>query len=54
MRKEKVFVIRLWSDSKNHDVWRASLENLVTKERQHFASLDDLGTHIKELQIHQN
>lgn len=50
MRKEKMFVIRLWSDSESSCSWRASLEDLKTKQRQNFASLELLAEHLKNLE----
>lgn len=47
MRKEKLFVIRLWSDSESSSNWRASLEDLKTKQRQNFASLEQLSEYLK-------
>jgi len=47
MRKEKIFVVRLWSDSESNSNWRASLEDLKTKQRQNFASLEQLTEYLK-------
>jgi len=47
MRKEKLFVVRLWSDSKSSNSWRASLENIRTKECLNFSDLDKLAKHLK-------
>lgn len=42
MRQEKVFILRLWCDSKQEDAWRASLETLLTKERVNFSTMEQL------------
>ncbi len=47
MRKEKLLIVRLWSDSESNSNWRASLEDLKTKQRQNFASLEDLADYLK-------
>ena len=47
MRKEKLLIVRLWSDSESSSNWRASLEDLKTKQRQNFASLEDLADYLK-------
>ena len=42
MRRERLFVLRLWSDGDDADTWRASLENLRTKEIRNFKGIVDL------------
>ncbi len=42
MRREHLFVLRIWSDRDDGTAWRASLENLRTKEKRHFESLEAL------------
>jgi hypothetical protein len=43
------YLLRLWraNDGKQH-VWRASLENSLTSERQGFASLDELFEFLRQ------
>jgi hypothetical protein len=48
MRKENTYILRIWSDSAREDTWRASLENLKTKEQQVFPNLDALLEFLKE------
>ena len=42
MRQEKTFLLKLWTDSADHVLWRASLENVMTKDKAYFASLQSL------------
>ncbi len=44
MRREHHYILCIWSDSDGETVWRASLENLRTKEKFHFKNLEDLQT----------
>ena len=39
MRKQKTFLLKLWNDSATKDNWRASLEDVQTKDKQYFADL---------------
>jgi hypothetical protein len=48
MRKENIYILRIWSDSATEDIWRASLENLKTKEQQVFPGLNALLEYFKE------
>ncbi len=41
-RKSVTYALRLWCDGERDAVWRASLENLQTKERVNFSSVDKL------------
>lgn len=42
MRRERLFILRLWSDSEHSNTWRASLENLRTKEARYFKGMEEL------------
>lgn len=48
MRQQKSFVLKLWNDSCDEEMWRASLEDLHSKHKEHFASLGDLFKAIQE------
>jgi hypothetical protein len=43
MRKETAYILRLWCDSEYEDTWRASLENLRTRDIKAFADLSKLA-----------
>lgn len=49
MRKEALYILRLWHDGGNERAWRASLENLRTKHRELFASIEMLHVFLDEL-----
>lgn len=40
MRQQKTFLLKLWNDSATKDNWRASLEDVQTKDKQYFADLE--------------
>lgn len=42
MRREHLYLLRIWSDSDQEMAWRASLENLHTKEKLYFKDLEAL------------
>jgi predicted secreted protein len=42
MRKETAYILRLWCDSEHEEAWRASLENLRTRDVKAFADLAKL------------
>ncbi|CAN5753236.1 hypothetical protein BH24DEI2_BH24DEI2_14920 [soil metagenome] len=42
MRQESLYVLRLWLDSNHSDAWRASLEDIRSKEKVRFSSLKEL------------
>jgi hypothetical protein len=47
--KYRSYLLRLWSEqSAGKLVWRASLEEALTRERRSFASLDDLVSFLYE------
>jgi hypothetical protein len=48
MRKEAAYILRLWCDSEHEEPWRASLENLRTRDIKTFADLSKLTTFLKE------
>jgi hypothetical protein len=48
MRKETVYILRLWCDSEHEEAWRASLENLRTRDVKAFADLTKLATFLSE------
>jgi hypothetical protein len=48
MRKETTYILRLWCDSEHEEAWRASLENLRTKDKKAFADLTKLTTFLEE------
>jgi predicted secreted protein len=48
MRKEAAYILRLWCDSESDEAWRASLENLRTRDLKAFADLTKLSTFLKE------
>jgi hypothetical protein len=48
MRKERLYLLRVWSDGEKQDAWRASLENLRTKELVKFKNLDELQVFLNE------
>ena len=43
------YLLRLWSDGGKGDVWRASLKDLTSEASWHFASIEQLLTHLTEL-----
>lgn len=49
MREDVLYLLRLWRDGERPEDWRASLEDLRTKERVMFVTLvsllDFLGEH---------
>lgn len=42
------YLLRLWRDTHNPSLWRASLESAQTGEIHHFSSLEALFAFIKE------
>lgn len=44
----QAYLLRLWCDSPNGP-WRASLEDPHTGARHHFATVDQLRQHLREL-----
>lgn len=42
MREDVLYLLRLWRDGRRPEDWRASLEDLRTKERVMFATLASL------------
>jgi hypothetical protein len=47
MRKQISYLLRLWNDGKDSETWRASLENVHTRETLTFVSLEELAHHLK-------
>lgn len=54
MRKEAAYILRLWCDSEHEEPWRASLENLRTKEKKAFADLTKLAVFLNEQMPQEN
>jgi len=48
MRKEAAYLLRLWNDGKSDRTWRASLQNVHSKEVMGFASLEILFDYLAE------
>ena len=48
MRQESLFVLRLWRDGDHSDAWRASLEDMRSKEKRLFTSFGDLYAFLEE------
>lgn len=48
MRKDTLFVLRLWRDGTTPKDWRYSLEDLRSRERTNFTTLEALYTFIAE------
>jgi hypothetical protein len=48
MRKQISYLLRLWNDGKGEASWRASLEDIRTKETLTFASLEELAHYLKQ------
>jgi hypothetical protein len=48
MRKEAAYILRLWCDSERDQHWRASLENLRTRESKAFADLNKLTVFLEQ------
>lgn len=49
MRQESLYVLRLWRDGDHSDAWRASLEDLRSKEKTQFSSFADLCRFLEDL-----
>lgn len=49
MRQQKSFVLKLWNDSCDEKMWRASLEDIHTKEKCYFSSLKALSIGLVKL-----
>lgn len=49
MREDALFVLRLWNDGNGEEAWRASLENLRTKQSLKFANLQALARYLEAL-----
>jgi hypothetical protein len=48
MRKESAYILRLWCDSEHENAWRASLENLRTRDVKAFGDLKKLIVFLNE------
>ena len=48
MRQLKTYLFKVWNDSKSNAMWRASLENVQSTEKEHFASVKALLSFIKK------
>ena len=48
MREDALYLLHLWCDSERVEDLRASLENVRTRERTNFASLEALQVFIAE------
>ena len=46
MRKQKTYLLKLWNDGEKTETWRASLENIQTKERIRFADIKHLSAFV--------
>ena len=40
MRREHLYLLRIWRDGRSGDPWRISLEEIRTKEVRHFVASD--------------
>lgn len=49
MRKQKTYLLKLWNDSSEPQNWRASLEDILTKDKQYFATMRDLSEELELL-----
>jgi hypothetical protein len=47
MRQKQAYLLQLWNDGEGHDTWRASLNNIHTREPVNFAGLEALLHHLK-------
>jgi predicted secreted protein len=52
MRKESAYILRLWCDSEDNEYWRASLENLRTRDMNIFGDFTKLVTFLNEQVLH--
>lgn len=49
MVETTAYLLRLWrARTKNKDVWRASLEDVSTRQKVGFASLDELFSFLRD------
>jgi hypothetical protein len=48
MRRETAYILRLWCDSEHQEAWRASLENLRTRDVKAFGDLIKLAAFLNE------
>lgn len=48
MREEMLYILRLWRDEDGEHAWRASLEDVRTKHRELFASVEVLHAFLAE------
>lgn len=49
MRRQKTFLLKLWSDASGEESWRVSLTDVQSKDKRYFADLDALATELAEL-----
>ena len=42
MRRQKNYLLRLWNDSNDQEMWRATIIDIQTKEQEHLASIKAL------------
>jgi hypothetical protein len=47
MRRETAYILRLWCDSEHEEQWRASLENLRTRDVKAFGDLSKLAAFLE-------
>jgi hypothetical protein len=47
MHEQKLLVLRLWRNGSETDDWRASLQDLRTREQVRFSSLDALMRYLE-------
>ena len=52
-RQYGVFIVRIWHEPAGEDesVWRASALNTVTKERNYFATAEELAAFLNPLEL---
>ena len=46
MRRQKTYLLKLWNDGEGTETWRASLENIKTKEQIRFVDIRHLSEFI--------
>lgn len=51
MRKETAFLLRMWNDGASDAGWRASLQEVHSKEVMGFASLEKLFNYLAEHEL---
>jgi len=42
MRQQKNYLLRLWNDSNDQEMWRATVMDIQTREQEHLASIASL------------